>query len=271
MNSYGVAEVEKLLGLPRATVRALVQAGFVAPTRGPRNAWRFSFQDLIVLRTAQALSAANVPAKRIARSIRELRRQLPEAMPLSGIRIAAVADRVVVREGAATWQADTGQYLLAFEGDPANGSLAVMERKPAEPRVGADEWFDRGASIEEQDVQAAEHCYREAIRADGSHADAYLNLGSLLHDAGRLAEAERTYREGMKACRDAALLHYNLAVLLEDLGRKEEALEIYRGALRRDARLADCHYNLALLCDQLGRGREAIRHMAQYRRLTSGK
>ena len=67
MHQFGVREVEKLLRLPRSTIRALIEAGFVSPARGPRNAWRFSFQDLIVLRTAQALAAAKVPAKRAPR------------------------------------------------------------------------------------------------------------------------------------------------------------------------------------------------------------
>ena len=75
---YGVRDVERLLRLSRSTIRSLIGAGFVTPTRGPRGAWRFSFQDLIVLRTAQALVDAQVPARRITRSMRELRRRLPE-------------------------------------------------------------------------------------------------------------------------------------------------------------------------------------------------
>src|SRR2546425_12267103 len=126
VQQYGVHEVEKLLRLPRSTIRTLVKAGFVSPARGPRNAWRFSFQDLIVLRTAQALAAANVPARRIARSMKELRRHLPQSMPLSGLSIAAEADRRIVREGRRRWQADSGQYLLAFEGSPAEGPLTVL-------------------------------------------------------------------------------------------------------------------------------------------------
>ena len=82
--------MEKLLHLPRSTVRALIEAGFVTPSRGPRNALRFSFQDLIVLRTAQALTAAKVPARRITKSLKELRRHLPPSMPLSGLSIGAV-------------------------------------------------------------------------------------------------------------------------------------------------------------------------------------
>src|SRR5688572_17478496 len=115
MHHYGVADVEKLLRLPRSTIRALIAAGFVSPTRGPRKIWRFSFQDLILLRTAQSLAAAKVPAKRINRSLKELRRQLPETMPLSGLSISAVGERVVVRDGTGQRQVDSGQYLLAFE------------------------------------------------------------------------------------------------------------------------------------------------------------
>src|SRR5919204_18175 len=65
----------------------------------------------------QQITMAEVPARRIARSMRELRRQLPASMPLSGLSIAAEADRVVVRQGSRRWQADSGQYLLAFEAD----------------------------------------------------------------------------------------------------------------------------------------------------------
>ena len=223
-------EVQKLLRLPRSTIRMLVDAGFVSPTRGPRNAWRFSFQDLIVLRTAQALAAAKVPARRIARSMKALRRQLPQSMPLSGLSIAAEADRVVVREGTRRWQADTGQYLLGFEPSANGASLRVLE--PPTP-----------------DVQA------------------YVERGSALHEHGRLAEAERMYREGLEKCGEDAVLLYNLGVLLEDMERKSDALAAYERSLGVDPMFADCHYNVALLYEALAKPREAIRHMAEYRRL----
>ena len=262
MHHYGVREAMKLLRLPRSTIRSLVQAGFVSPGRGPRGAWQFSFQDLIVLRTAQALYDANVPQRRITKSMRELRKHLPDAMPLSGLRICAEADRVVVKEGATRWQADSGQYLLAFEGDPAAGSLSVV----APPR-GARQWFDDGIALERAGGEGALRAYERALAADPTLLDAHINLGCLLHEAGRLAEAERVYRAALIACNNAPAIHYNLAVLLEDLGRSEQALDAYREALRGDPSLADCHYNLALLCEKLGRAKDAIRHMAQYRKL----
>ena len=265
MQRYGVREVEKLLQLPRSTIRALVSAGFVSPARGPRNTWLFSFQDLIVLRTAQALVAARLPARRITRSIRALRRHLPDAMPLSGLSIGAVADRVVVREGVSRWQADSGQYLLGFEGDPAAGSLSVLQAKP-DPN-----WFAHGETIEASDSVGAIDAYRRAIAADPSHVEARINLGRLLHNTGRLAQAEGVYREAIAACGDDALLFFNFGVLLDDMKRKEEAVKAYEEALRVDPSFADCCYNLALLCEELGRPRDAIRHMARYRRLRRGQ
>lgn len=235
MQSYGVREVQKLLHLPRSTIRMLVEAGFVSPARGPRNAWRFSFQDLIVLRTAQALASAKVPVRRIARSMKALRRQLPPAMPLCGLSIAAEADRVVVREGARRWHAESGQYLLAFDTRPADGSLRVLER-PRPP------------------VEAPD-------------AGTYIERGCELQAAGQLADAEAIYRQGLEACGDDALLCYNLGIVLEDLGRQADAVAMYKRALGTDPALADGHYNLALLYEALGKPRDAIRHMAEYRRL----
>lgn len=230
---YGLRDVERLLGLPRSTVRSLVQAGFVAPARGPRGAWRFSFQDLIVLRKAQALAAARVPRHRIARAMKALRAQ-----------------------------AESGQYALALEPAAAVGELRRAAATPMD-------WFARGATLEAQDAREALRAYQRAVEADRGFLDAYVNLGRLLHETGQLATAERVYRDALEACGRAPLVLFNLGVLLEDLGRKPEAMDAYRGALRADPRLADGHYNLALLYDQLGQPREALRHLAQYRRLTS--
>jgi tetratricopeptide (TPR) repeat protein len=190
---------------------------------------QFSFQDLVVLRKAQALAAARVPHRRIVRAMKELRAQ-----------------------------AESGQYALEF------GSLSVIARQPM---PSARELFDQAAQLERKDREAAAKAYEQAIAADPSFLDARINLGLLLHQGGRMAKAERAYRDAVLACgRDPTLL-YNLGVLLEDMGRKREALEAYRAALRGDPAFADCHYNLALLCEALGRSKDAIRHMAQYRRL----
>jgi tetratricopeptide (TPR) repeat protein len=233
MHEYGVRDVEKLLGLPRSTIRSLILAGFVAPARGMRNAWRFSFQDLIVLRTARALAAANIPSKRITRSMRELRRHLPQSMPLSGLSICAVADHVVVREGSSRWQAESGQYLLAFESD-ADGTLSVIEHAGVQAEASAEAHFADGAALENEDTDAAVEAYEHAISADPTLLDAHINLGRLLHESGRHAQAERVYRNAIGIFDEEPLLWFNYGVLLDDRGRKSAAIEAYEAALRID-------------------------------------
>jgi tetratricopeptide (TPR) repeat protein len=219
-----------------------------------------------VLRTAQTLAAANVPQRRITRSIRELRKHLPDSMPLSGLSISAVGDRVAVKEGRSRWQADSGQYLLEFEGDPTSGALSVVEREPED----AQGWFARAVAIEDDDPGKAMECYEKVIAIDAENVDARLNLGRLLHEAKRLRDAEHVYRAGLRIDSDDALLHFNYAVLLDDMERKVEAVQAYQTALGLDASLADAHYNLALLFKRLRRPKDAIRHMGEYRRLTKG-
>jgi tetratricopeptide (TPR) repeat protein len=188
---------------------------------------------------------------------------------LSGLSIGAVGDRVVVKDGAAQRQADSGQYLLAFGGDPESGSLCVIQLTDIEPTPDAKDWFKRGAALEGKNPGAALLAYERAIAADPAGLDARINLGRLLHESGELSKAERAYQDTLRACGAHPLLLYNLGVLLDDMERKEDAIEAYRAALREDPTLADCHYNLALLCEQLKKHQDAIRHMAQYRRLAA--
>jgi tetratricopeptide (TPR) repeat protein len=276
MRSYSVREVERLLRLSPDTTRNLVKAGFVRPARGARREYRFSFQDLIVLRTARALLDANIPARRIRRSLQSLRRELPESLPLSGLSISAVGDHVVVRDGETQRQVDSGQYLLGLDISLQNGVLHVVEHQQpaaaadtaAAPQP-ADDWFAQALALESTDPDGALSAYRRAVDADPRNAAAWTNWGRLLHALGRTQQAADVYRRALAQAGADALLLFNQGVLLEDLGNPTAALEAYQTALAEDPDLADCHYNLARLYESLGKPQHAIRHLGQYRRLLS--
>jgi DNA-binding transcriptional MerR regulator len=307
MVSYSVHDVERVLQLSRSTIRGLVAAGFVKPERGTRREYRFSFRDLIVLRTARALINAKVPRKRIRRSLEDLRRHLPETVPLSGLSICAVGERVVVRDGKTHWQADNGQYLLGLEVVlengvlhmverlEANGRLAASDRSGAHDRPGAqgrseanghaaaggepktrevtaktaEQWFIEGLELEGADVRAARRAYEHAVKLDPTHLASWINWGRLLHEQGAVAEADKIYQRALAECGPDPLLLFNRGVLLEDLGNSGAALEAYQAAIEEDPDLADCHYNLARLYEALGKPQHAIRHLGQYRRLVT--
>lgn len=267
MQTYTLRDVAGLLGLSRSVILRLVASGYVKPARGPRREYRFSFPDMVLLRTAQGLQAAQIPSRRIVRSLRRLREHLPAQMPLTGLRIAAVGNEVVVRDGGTPWQADSGQLLFDFDA-PAqatpSGTVSSLRRLAAPP--GAD-WFRRGVELERTDPAGAEAAYRQAIEKAPEVADAYLNLGVLLGEAGRPSEAAAVYRLGLLRCPGEALLHFNLGVALEDLQQFDAAIAAYEACLAIDTGMADAHFNAARLHDQLGRAKRAIRHYSAYRRL----
>ncbi|HEY7639074.1 MAG TPA: tetratricopeptide repeat protein [Steroidobacteraceae bacterium] len=279
MQTFSVRDIERVLRLSRSTIRGLIDVGFVTPTRGPRREYRFSFQDLIVLRAARALIQAKVSRRRIRRSLEDLRKHLPQTMPLSGLSICAVGDRVVVRDGNSQYQVDSGQYVLGLDVSVEDGVLRVVEREfgtqgdsAAEPPRTAYDWFDDALDFEENgDIDQAIEAYRQTVALDGQNVAAWINWGRLLHGRGNKREAEEVYRRALELCGADSVLMFNLGVLLEDLGRTQAAVEAYQAAVVEDPALADGHYNLARLYESLGQPQHAIRHLGQYRRLLNSE
>src|SRR5689334_724320 len=105
---YSAREVARLLGLSTAQVRAYVRSGFLSPARGPRGALSFSFQDVVLLRTAKGLMGARIAPARVRRALRKLQQQLPSGRPLTGVAIAAEGNRIVVRDGGSRWNPESG-------------------------------------------------------------------------------------------------------------------------------------------------------------------
>jgi tetratricopeptide (TPR) repeat protein len=274
MKSYSTRDVAKLLGLSEAQVRSHARVGYLAPDRGPRNAYRFSFQDLVLLRTAKALSEARIAPRRIHRALRALTRELPAGRALSGIRISSEGDRIVVRDGSAAWNPESGQLLLDFrvaelagQAAPVARRLAREARRSDEPLT-AEQWYDLGADLETAAPDDARDAYARAVALDPKHAGARVNLGRLLQDAGRPDEAAEQYRAALAVQPAHSTAAFNLGTALEDLGRSAEAIEAYRQALEADGEFADAHFNLARLYEQTGRRAAALRHLRAYKILS---
>jgi tetratricopeptide (TPR) repeat protein len=265
-SSYTLRRVQAMLGLSRSIVAGLIAEGFVAPTRGARNQWRFTFQDLMLLRTAHALRSAGIPPRRILRSLARLKATLPRELPLTGLRITAIGADVAVRDRDGQWQADSGQLLMDFDVAPLAGSVAFLAHG-AGGGSGASGWYEQGVALEHADPAAAEAAYRQALALDAGHEAAYLNLGAMLSDADRYAELAQLSEEAVRHCPASALAHFNHGVALDHLERLDEAAASYERSLALDASLADAHYNLGRVREQLGDKRGALRHFSAYRRL----
>jgi tetratricopeptide (TPR) repeat protein len=267
-STFTLKRVQAMLGLSRTVLAGLIAEGFVSPARGRRNELRFTFQDLMLLRTAHALQSAQIPPRRILRSLARLKAGLPDTLPLTGLRISAIGADVAVRDRSGQWQADSGQLLMDFDVAPVGGEVAFIEHAAAAaPPADATAWLARGEALEAADPAGAEAAYQQALKRAPDLVAAYLNLGAMWAEAGRFAELAALSEQALRQCPDNALIHYNHAIALDHLERLPEALASYERSLALDPTLADAHYNLGRLREQLGDARGALRNFSAYRRL----
>ena len=102
--NYSLRRVCRIVRLSPSVVASLIGAGVVAPVRGPRGAFEFSFRDLAVLRGLAGARSASL--KRSALRLRAA----------AGLRLVARGTRPVVLEADGTaWDAETGQLLIDFD------------------------------------------------------------------------------------------------------------------------------------------------------------
>lgn len=273
MRAYSTREVADLAGLPEVRVRKWARAGLVMPAKDPRGHWRYSFQDLAVLRTAGRLLEANVSMSRVTRTLRLLREQLPAGRPLSAVRILVTGPHVIVKDRLSSWEPESGQCALDFDVQAMTAQVAARIPLPA-PAGGkrqsetAEDLYQTALDLELAGrVEAAREVYEAVLRCDPKQVGARINLGRLLHAAGNAADAEALYRAALRQEPRNALAAFNLGVALEDQGKTAAAVDAYRVAIGADDAYADAHYNLSRLLEAQGDARGALRHLNTFRRL----
>jgi Tfp pilus assembly protein PilF len=97
---------------------------------------------------------------------------------------------------------------------------------------------------QQRKLAEAEAAYRQALKLKPDFAQAHSNLGNLLRGQGRLAESMAAYREAIKHKPDLTFAYTNLGGLLTDQGKPAEAVRVYRQLLELKPDFAEVHYNL---------------------------
>jgi tetratricopeptide (TPR) repeat protein len=272
-HQVSLAKLQSMLGVSRGVVDGLIELGLVTPTRGPRNALRFSFQDVVLLRTALQLRTANTTPRKLRAALARLKRELPDELPLSGIRVAAEGDAIVVKTGPSRWDAVTGQMLLDFEVAEVAGDVVLLDSTPERKSIAATQALERYELAEQlitTEPSAAELNYRRAIElSPETYYAAYVDLGALLcEQENQCVKALQVFDEALQHFPKDAILHFNRAVALDVMGRFDEAKKSYEACLAINPDYADAHHNLAILLDRRGDRRGLIRHLNAYRRLS---
>lgn len=172
------------LGLSRYAVLRLMELGIVTPPKNDNRALKFSFQDLVILRSAQELRSASIPTHQILKALRELKASLPEEMPLGGLRTVAARDRVTVRSADAHWEPEAGQLVLDLQLTAGGGTVAILPAQQQDQgrleETEIAERLARAKALEEEDPDAADALHPHILVDDPAHAHAYLNRGFML-------------------------------------------------------------------------------------------
>jgi tetratricopeptide (TPR) repeat protein len=267
---YSTQEVAELAGLPEERIRGWDRAGLLTPSRDSGR-WRFSFQDLAVLRTARKLLDTGVTTQRVTRTLRLLHDQLPAGRPLSAVKLLVTGGHVVVRDRLSSWEPESGQRTLDFDLRAMSEQVAPKVLPRAEPEredLSADGLYQAALDLELAGRgDEARATYEAVLRRDPMLVGARINLGRLLHAAGKLREAEALYRAALEHNPNSVIAAFNLGVVLEDQGKAADAAGAYRKVLAIDERYADAHYNLSRLLEAQGDARGALRHLSSFRRL----
>jgi tetratricopeptide (TPR) repeat protein len=241
--SFPLEQIATQARLPDGIIEELSLYGLLAPRDG-----LYGFRDLAAARQIGELLSAGVSLSTISRSLREIRKWLPDAGLASVKLYPKSADALLVRQlGGLTDK--RGQFVLPV----------------AEPSDDPDLLFEEAQAAEDaDDLQMAERLYRKVAKIDPADTAAVFNLANLLRRLDRQVEAEASYRKALKDDPRFAEAWYNLADLVDDAGRPEEAIGYLQRALDAAPDYADAVFNLAGLNQRLGRNAEAAENWRRY-------
>ena len=268
MKGYSTREVAELLALPPRVIREIAR-GVLDAERNNNAHYQFSFQDIVLLRTAKELIQGGVRQGKVNRTLMNLQRQLPANRSLTSLRITGDGGAVVIREQDQVYNPESGQLHFNFAIAELAGNVAPLARRAAAEAassddLSSDEWFDVGVDLEAVSPEEAPAAYLRALALDPDYADAHVNLGRLMQEAGDYEAAEQHYQSALALEPKHLLAAFNFGTLLEDMGRIELAIEAYE----RATQFPDAHYNLSRLFELLGQHQQALAHLKTYRQLT---
>lgn len=142
--------------------------------------------------------------------------------------------------------------------DALDLAFTILSTQPnSPPMLAAMCRLASAAAVQLGDVTTAEHLLRQALQVDAQDAQALFQLGHLLADQGRSAEAQACFRDVLAAHPDDAAAWSNLGVLLAAARQPDEAADCYRRATAIDPLNSRAHTNLGVLLAAQGRYEDA--------------
>jgi tetratricopeptide (TPR) repeat protein len=259
-----------------------MQTGFVGPTVRKGGRFYYTFCDLVAVKAAKDLLAAELPLQKARKAVESLKKVLPnDTNPHSKLRVCSDGETIVALKDDVAFEPISGQVVMAFTlpsfSEHIAEVLAMPRVDPSAPQEITDSpteanggttayrhFVEACAAMDRGDTETAEHLFRQAIDLEPHMAAALTNLGNLVYRQGELDEARRLYDRALEHDPNQPEARYNLANLLEDLGETDLAIAELRKVCAAAPEFADAHYNLGLMLAQVGGTSQAKQYLERY-------
>ncbi|HEX4456300.1 MAG TPA: tetratricopeptide repeat protein [Kofleriaceae bacterium] len=287
---YSIRDVSRILAVQEARLRYWMQTGFVGPTVRKGGRFYYTFTDLVAVKSAKDLLAANVSLQAARKAVAALKKALPgDTHPASKLRVCSDGQTIVALADDIAFEPIGGQIVMAFSlasfgehvtevlamprVDPNVNAPVPVEDSPTEANGGTTAYrhfIEACAVMDRGELQTAEHLFRQAIDLEPNMAAALTNLGNLVYRQGEHDEARRLYERALDHDPLQSEARYNLANLLADAGETELAISELRRVCAASPEFADAHYNLGLMLASIGGAAQAKKHLERYLELDTG-
>jgi tetratricopeptide (TPR) repeat protein len=285
---YSIRDVSRILAVQEARLRYWMQTGFVGPTVRKGGRFYYTFTDLVAVKSAKDLLAADVTLQAARKAVTSLKKALPgDTHPASKLRVCSDGQTIVALADDVAFEPVGGQVVMAFSlatfGEHVTEVLAMPRVDPSAPVAVEDSpteanggttayrhFVEACAAMDRGELQTAEHLFRQAVDLEPNMAAALTNLGNLVYRQGEHDEARRLYERALDHDPLQAEARYNLANALADAGETELAIAELRRVCSACPEFADAHYNLGLMLASVGGAAQAKKHLERYLELDAG-
>jgi tetratricopeptide (TPR) repeat protein len=262
--TFSTRAAARILAVPPERIRYWVRRQFINPTALRGRNFRFAFNDLILMRLAKELLPTRRHLEPIQRCFARVRNLIGATRPVSSFKLENLDGRIVVREGAMCFEAETGQLVFDFEGrtkgkvEEGFGAARARER------------FEEARRLAEEDPLKALTIYSDVVNREPANFDAHMRLAALLEHESDDKGAMRHYLGAAAIMPASAEVHFKLGLLYRRTAANDAAIRSLNRAIECDPTMVEAHRNLAEVFDQMGRKRDAIKHMSAIHRLIKG-
>jgi tetratricopeptide (TPR) repeat protein len=266
VQTFSTRSAARILAVSPDRIRYWVKRRLLEPSARRGRRFRFAFNDLLLMRMAKELLPRHRHVGLFQRCFDRVRDLLEPERSVTSLKLHNDEGRIVLSDGDALIEIETGQMLLRFG---SQREIGKVEDRFGPARV--RERFEEARQMAETDPLRALTLYSDLLGREPSNFEAHMRMAALLEREGDLSGALRHLLGAAVIVPANAEVNLRLGALYRLREETENALQSFERAVECDPLSIEAHRNLAELYDRAGRKRDALRHLSAIHRLNRDK